>query len=636
MSGTLTPDDPTRMTAADLARLQESALFDAEWYRQCHPDVVRFGLAPLAHFYRIGLALGRDPGPGFCTRFYLADNPDVKQAGLPALIHYLRIGQSEGRRPHPPVHPALHESLQDRAGHLRSLLETGGLTEAPFAALREMAQDAAQPETAARARTTIALWALRDGDASAATRHLAILGPKYMPLHLIARAQKGTADTSLYDRESRNADLHLAATWLAAGPPDALRCINRALALDRLAPFELRDGTGPAFDRLYANAAPAPGSLDADAPLVSVLMAAHNAAPVIGTALRAVTGQSWQALELLVIDDASTDDTAAIVTRTAADDPRIRLIRLTHNRGAYGARNAGLTAARGRYITLHDADDWSHPERLAHHVRFLTDNPGHVGCLSTQVRCSDDLRVSRWTGAGALHFENLTSLMLPRQIFDAVLGVWDDVRVSADSELLRRVRRLFGAGAVPLLTRGPLALQRDGAGTATGDTATGMDWFYHGARREYYESQLHHHARATSLRYTPGGRPFPVPHLLSNAPDRHACQSFDHIYAGVLSVHDASLDTLLDWLQQDRAAERRAALVPLYAMDQPVGGGLAIHPLVRVRIDGDLLSVLCFGEKARCTRFRRLPGQAPPSPLRYLPQIWEDDRLMLAPDVHKR
>lgn len=252
-------------------------------------------------------------------------------------------------------------------------------------------------------------------------------------------------------------------------------------------------------------------------PLVSVLMAAHDSAATIATALRAVQSQSWRAFELLVIDDASTDATPEIVAAHAARDPRIRLIRLERNRGAYGARNAGLAEAKGRFVTLHDADDWSHPDQLRHQVAFLLGHPGHVGALSQQARCTPDLRPCRWTGTGALIFENMTSLILPTDLVRDCLEGWDAVRVSADSELLRRVRHLFGETSVATPETGPLALQRASATSATGEDATGMDWFYYGARREYYEAQLHHHAQAPHLWYRPGGAD-PFPRLRGFAP----------------------------------------------------------------------------------------------------------------------
>src|SRR5690606_2483768 len=97
----------------------------------------------------------------------------------------------------------------------------------------------------------------------------------------------------------------------------------------------------------------------------TVIVPAFNAAETIGFALAGLREQTWSHLEIIVVDDASTDETATVVAGLCAEDARIRLIRLDRNGGVYVARNAGLAAATGEYVTVHDADDWSHAERFA-------------------------------------------------------------------------------------------------------------------------------------------------------------------------------------------------------------------------------------------------------------------------------
>ena len=100
------------------------------------------------------------------------------------------------------------------------------------------------------------------------------------------------------------------------------------------------------------------------APYVSVIVPAFNAARHIERALDSVAAQSEARHEVLVCDDASSDDTARIVADRMALDPRIRLVRLDSNGGASAARNRGLALASGRWIAILDADDAFHPERL--------------------------------------------------------------------------------------------------------------------------------------------------------------------------------------------------------------------------------------------------------------------------------
>lgn len=102
-------------------------------------------------------------------------------------------------------------------------------------------------------------------------------------------------------------------------------------------------------------------------PLVSVILPTHNRARVLGRAIASVLTQSWRNLELLVVDDGSTDGTDALVA--AFDDPRLRYLQLPQRGGAAHARNAGIDAARGNLIAFQDSDDewlvWKLEQQLA-------------------------------------------------------------------------------------------------------------------------------------------------------------------------------------------------------------------------------------------------------------------------------
>lgn len=107
------------------------------------------------------------------------------------------------------------------------------------------------------------------------------------------------------------------------------------------------------------------------APFFSVVVPCYNAARFIAATLQAVREQSFQDWDAIVVDDGSTDNSAAIVERIAEDDKRIRLIRRP-NSGVSKTRNAGASAAAGACIAFLDADDTWHPaylERMAGHLR---------------------------------------------------------------------------------------------------------------------------------------------------------------------------------------------------------------------------------------------------------------------------
>jgi len=97
---------------------------------------------------------------------------------------------------------------------------------------------------------------------------------------------------------------------------------------------------------------------------VSVLIPAHNAADSILSAIASAQAQTFTDIEIIVVDDASTDSTADLVHERALSDTRIRLFRLEQNSGPAAARNVGLAHATGEWIALLDADDTFSDNRL--------------------------------------------------------------------------------------------------------------------------------------------------------------------------------------------------------------------------------------------------------------------------------
>lgn len=103
---------------------------------------------------------------------------------------------------------------------------------------------------------------------------------------------------------------------------------------------------------------------DRSSPRVSVLIPAWNAEGFIETALDTVVDQTLQDFEVIVVDDASTDGTAACVRRRAGRDPRVRLLEASSNAGPGAARSQALGAATGDWVAILDADDTMAPNRL--------------------------------------------------------------------------------------------------------------------------------------------------------------------------------------------------------------------------------------------------------------------------------
>lgn len=130
-------------------------------------------------------------------------------------------------------------------------------------------------------------------------------------------------------------------------------------------------------------------------PCVSVIMANFNGARFLAEAINSVCNQTLADLELLICDDASTDESAEIAASYAAADPRIKLIRSEANAGPAAARNRAIAAASGTWLAIMDSDDIMHPARL----KTLT-------ALAEQDRAdiaADDLIVFYQDGARPSH-----------------------------------------------------------------------------------------------------------------------------------------------------------------------------------------------------------------------------------------
>lgn len=105
-------------------------------------------------------------------------------------------------------------------------------------------------------------------------------------------------------------------------------------------------------------------------PLVSVVVPAFNAAKTIPETLRSISRQTYAALEIVVVDDGSTDETADVARRYGETDPRVRVV-AKPNGGVASARNAGIHCTKGAFVAFIDADDLWHPTKIAKQLRVL-------------------------------------------------------------------------------------------------------------------------------------------------------------------------------------------------------------------------------------------------------------------------
>ncbi|MFN3525824.1 MAG: glycosyltransferase [Paracoccus sp. (in: a-proteobacteria)] len=620
------------MTPAEQLRLiKSSKQIHTNWYKTTYPDVVELGMEPALHYLRYGAAMGRNPGKNFDTRFYLRTCPEAAKSGLNPLAHYVLHGRAKGVPTMPPKSPGAKH-----VASVRTRLLSLGFTERPLEELADIQANAKLRETRALASRELALWHMRTKTPEGyrtALQHLEAARSDAPDLDFCRKLSVGelmchyflgdnAAARATYERAAVvgevSPDLLLARANLEARPERRVALMNRVLAQFDIAPVALAgDSALPAYDRLTVTEALPQVT---DGPKVTVLIAAYEAAETLPTALRSLQEQTWQNLEILVLDDCSpSPDTCRVTEEFAARDPRIRLIRMEQNAGAYVARNRGLDEATGEYITLHDADDWSHPSKIETQVRFMQDNPEVMACTSQQARADSDLRFPRWAGASstiAICRNNMSSLLVRHApVFEAI-GYWDGVRFGADSEKIQRIKAAFGKHSVVNLATGPLSFQRISETSIASSDAFGFEGFFFGARREYLLAQRDHHEK--TLRYTdPAVSNFGVPRIMH--PQRSdQSRHFDVIIASEFRMKGGSTRSNLEEIACHAKAGLRTGIVMMNRYDFPDKGVL---PEVRAAIDAGLCTVITHGEQATCDL---LIVRYPPvleQPVRYLPRI---------------
>lgn len=124
--------------------------------------------------------------------------------------------------------------------------------------------------------------------------------------------------------------------------------------------------------------------------LVSVLIPVYNAEKYLEESVRSILAQTYRDLEVVLLDDGSTDGSMAVAERLRRDDPRIVILPSAgRNRGVVATRNELLRNARGAYIAWNDSDDVSHPERIERQIRFLIKNP-RFGAVGTGIMFADE------------------------------------------------------------------------------------------------------------------------------------------------------------------------------------------------------------------------------------------------------
>lgn len=242
--------------------------------------------------------------------------------------------------------------------------------------------------------------------------------------------------------------------------------VNRVLALDDASPILLSDGVGSPLDRIAAaNSSTTATRLRNRAPLVSVIMPTHNGSDLIDTALRSLQAQTWQNIEIIVVDDFSSPSHVEKLKMICAGYDNVTLLELKVNSGAYVARNAAIPHAKGELITVHDDDDWSHPEKLERQASALVDNPENFANMSQHTRVTENLSFLRINNNTSFTQPNYSSIMFRRSSLP-LIGEWDTVNRGADAEFRDRIRNVTGK-QVDIIGNTPMSFTRTRVGSLT-------------------------------------------------------------------------------------------------------------------------------------------------------------------------
>jgi len=200
--------------------------------------------------------------------------------------------------------------------------------------------------------------------------------------------------------------------------------------------------------------------LSVPTPSVSVVIPTHNRGLLLIRAIRSVLEQTYENLECIVVDDASTDDTQGILA--TIDDPRLIVLRHKHNLNASCARNTGFDHARGDYVALLDDDDEWLPTKVERQMALLRGNPslGMVYCWMDYVNSRGQLRRHyrpRLRGhiltkvLDRQRIGNSSTLMLRADVVREVRGFDESLIRGDDGDFIRRVARLYPVDFVPAI-----------------------------------------------------------------------------------------------------------------------------------------------------------------------------------------
>lgn len=449
-------------------------------------------------------------------------------------------------------------------------------------------------------------------------------------LVLMGDLTKAKAHLTKLIENTPHPDLYLALSNTVSDTEEKVIAINQALQMYQITPVKMATKKmDTLYDQLYV---PCPHEIK-DETKVSVIIPVYEAGNGLITAIESVLNQTWRNIELFIVDDCSPEDPYPLV-KPYLKDARVRFLRNKVNSGPYVARNLALKYATGDFVTINDADDWSHPEKIERQVKHLIKHERLMGNTSQQARITEDLRFYRRGKPGLYIFSNMSSFMFRRKVVLDKLGSWDQVRFAADSEFILRIKKVFGEKAVQELNTGPLSFQRQSVTSLTGNSAFGFPGYFMGIRKEYRESQQDAH-RKMSLYYDSDSlkRPFyaPNPMLPNREVGKGEARDFDVIYIGDYRESNPNLKEIIAAVKKESLGDKRLGLVQLACFEENPEGTICGD--IRTLLHQEKAEMLVYGEIIHVSKVVVLTPEALSHKQVYLPKIFTKEMTIMSGEI---
>jgi glycosyltransferase involved in cell wall biosynthesis len=347
--------------------------FDEKFYETAYPEVRNSGLKPIEHYVTIGWREGKDPSPNFNTRYYLTVHADVSAAGMNPLFHFIRFGRSEGRA------VAKHDD--------NSPVLSGGPLVIEAVPVDQSSNDELKRAVRRAWRRAVSVNPPSNSDLN---QHRELVAPEFdVEFYL-------TNDPALRDsgidpikhfleqgwREHRDPNPNFSVSYYLDANPDIKRAgINPFI---HYLEHGRREGRQP-LSFLQR------GLQASFAPLVSVVVPNYNHAKFLPRRLDSILRQSYENIEILILDDASQDDSADIIRGYEERHPgKIRAIFNERNSGSVFAQwRKGIEHTTGSLIWICESDDFCELDFLEKLVPQFVDQSVMLGFGRIQFAGAD-------------------------------------------------------------------------------------------------------------------------------------------------------------------------------------------------------------------------------------------------------